>query len=319
MTFLINLILDYGLLLVFLNVLVEQAGAPVPAYPTLIVAAAYLVTDANSFAALLATGVLAAVVADTCWYLTGRGYGTRVLRMLCRISLSPDSCVSQTESIFMRFGAPSMLFAKFVPGFASVATAMAGAVGLRYWKFVLFDALGAALWVGVALALGYIFRDAIAEILSTLQSLGKYGLILLLLALAAYIASKWWRRRQFIQQLRMDRVSVDQLYDLMKRDSGATVLDVRTPLSQAASGRIPGAHTVDMERIAESIAGVPRDDEVIIYCACPNEASAVKVAKALKELGFRRVRPLLGGIDAWIAAGHDVEGRTMHVTPIRAA
>src|SRR6185295_7516715 len=114
---------------------------------------------------LLAAGVVASVIADTLWYLTGRRYGMRVLRILCRISLSPDSCVTQTESIFTRFGASSMLFAKFVPGFASVATAMAGAVGLRYWKFVLFDAVGALLWVGVAVVLGFIFRDAIAEVL----------------------------------------------------------------------------------------------------------------------------------------------------------
>ena len=140
----------------------------------------------------------------------------RVLRTLCRISLSPDSCVTQTESIFVRFGPASMLFAKFVPGFASVATAMAGAVGLRYWKFLLFDALGAALWVGVAIALGQIFREAIADILDTLQSLGNYGLALLAIALAAWIASKWWRRRQFILQLRMDRISVDEL----RRDDG---------------------------------------------------------------------------------------------------
>jgi membrane protein DedA with SNARE-associated domain len=190
MTHLIDLIREFGLGLVFLNVLLEQAGMPIPASPTLIVAGAYLTGSAQLTMALLAAGVVASVIADTLWYLTGRRYGMRVLRILCRISLSPDSCVTQTESIFTRFGASSMLFAKFVPGFASVATAMAGAVGLRYWKFVLFDAVGALLWVGVAVALGQIFRDAIVDILETLQSLGKYGLILILAALVAYIASK---------------------------------------------------------------------------------------------------------------------------------
>jgi len=114
----------------------------------------------------------------------------------------------------------------------------------------------------------------------------------------------------------MDRVSVDELRDLLDRNIGTTILDVRSPLSQAVSGRIPGARAVDMDRIAESIDGVPREDEVVIYCACPNEASAVKVAQALKHAGFRRVRPLQGGIDAWIAAGHDVEGRAPEDMPI---
>ena len=307
MTHLIDLIREFGLGLVFLNVLVEQAGLPVPAYPTLIVAAAYLTGGAQATMALLAAGVVAAVIADTVWYLTGRRYGMRVLRTLCRVSLSPDSCVTQTESIFMRFGAMSMLFAKFVPGFASVATAMAGAVGLRYWKFVVFDALGALLWVGVAVALGQIFRDAIVDILETLQSLGKYGLILLLAGLAAYIASKWWRRRQFILQLRMDRITVDELQQMMNQGAAGTILDVRSPLTQAASGRIPGARSVDMHGIHKGIDGVPTDGEVVVYCACPNEASAVKVARELMQLGFKRVRPLHGGIDAWIAAGFEVE------------
>jgi rhodanese-related sulfurtransferase len=184
---------------------------------------------------------------------------------------------------------------------------MAGAVGLRYWKFVLYDAIGASLWVGVAVVLGFIFRDAIAEVLQTLQSLGQYGLLLVIVALAAYVAQKWWRRRQFVLQLRMDRISPHELQDMMSDGSVSTILDVRSPLTQAASGRIPGARTVDMQFIAQGIDGVPVEDEVVVYCACPNEASAVKVAQQLKALGFKRVRPLNGGIDAWIAAGFDVE------------
>jgi membrane protein DedA with SNARE-associated domain/rhodanese-related sulfurtransferase len=307
MTQLINLILEFGLALVFLNVLVEQAGLPLPAFPTLIVAGGYLAGDTTAVLSLLGTGVAAAVIADSAWYVAGHRFGTRVLRMLCKVSLSPDSCVTQTESIFMRFGPASMLFAKFVPGFASVATAMAGAVGLRYPRFLLFDGLGALLWVGSAVALGALFRDAIAEILERLQSLGVYGLALVLVALAAYVASKWWRRRQFVQQLRMDRVSVDELRRMMDDEKVRVVLDVRSPIVQAASGRIPGARAVDVDRIHEGLDGIARDDEVIVYCACPNEASAVKVAQALKRVGFKRVRPLHGGIDAWIAAGHEVE------------
>ena len=129
----------------------------------------------------------------------------------------------------------------------------------------------------------------------------------IVVALAAYVASKWWRRRQFIAQLRMDRVSVDELWQMMQKDIATTILDVRSDIVQAASGRIPGARAVDMERIADGLDGVPVERDVIVYCACPNEASAVKVARELQRLGFKRVRPLHGGIDAWIAAGLDVE------------
>jgi len=307
MTVLLDLIREFGLAFVFVNVLVDQVGIPVPAYPTLIVAGASLAVSPGTTATVLVVGVIAALISDTFWYLTGRRYGMRVLRTLCRISLSPDTCVSQTETIFARFGPASMIFAKFIPGFASVATAMAGAVRLRYWKFIAFDAIGAMLWVGLALVLGRIFRDAIVDILETLTSLGKLGLVLVLTALIAYVLSKWWRRRQFILQLRMDRVTVDELKRMIDEDRAGTILDVRSALTQEASGRIPGARRVDIRKVEDGIDGLAREEEVIVYCACPNEASAVKVAQKLRELGFKRVRPLHGGIDAWIAAGLDVE------------
>ena len=304
---LIALIQEHGLWLVFGNVLAEQAGVPIPAYPTLIIAGAYLTLGEYRLVALVVVGALAAVIADTFWYLAGRRFGTRVLQTLCRISLSPDSCVRQTETIFERFGPASMVFAKFVPGFASVATALAGALGLRYWKFVLFDLVGSLLWVGVAVAIGYLFRDAIDNALDTLQSLGKWGLVLIAAAFAAWIATKWWRRILFIKQLRMDRVTVDELKTLLDANEIKVVLDVRSALAQSASGRIPGARRIDIQKIAESVDGVPKDGEVVVYCACPNEASAVKVAQKLRAVGFKRVRPLYGGIDAWIAAGLEVE------------
>ena len=187
----------------------------------------------------------------------------------------------QTEAIFARFGPASMLFAKFIPGFASVSTALAGAMNLRYWKFVVFDLLGALLWAGVAIGLGYVFRDAISEMLETLQSLGKWGLVLVATALGAWIATKWWQRFLFIRQLRMDRVTVDELKAMLDTDEVGMILDVRSPMSQAASGRIPRARAIDMERIAEGLHGIEVEGEVVVYCACPNEASAVKVAEKL--------------------------------------
>ncbi|TMG80331.1 MAG: DedA family protein, partial [Betaproteobacteria bacterium] len=236
MSHLINLLQEFGLGLVFVNVLALQAGLPVPAYPVLIVAGAYAAMGGNPLWTLVAVGVLASLIADTMWYGAGRIYGMRILSTLCRVSLSQDSCVRQTESIFQRFGPGSMLFAKFVPGFASVATALAGALRLPYWVFVLFDAIGAALWVGVGVGLGYIFRDAIEELMLKLSSLGKYGLALIVAGFAVWILIKWFRRYMFIKQLRMDRVSVDELRDLIADNKVNAIVDVRSPLSQKATG-----------------------------------------------------------------------------------
>jgi membrane protein DedA with SNARE-associated domain/rhodanese-related sulfurtransferase len=307
MSFLISMIQQYGVGFVFVNVLALQAGLPVPAYPALIVAGAYAAMGGRPLWQLVLVGIAAALVADTGWYLAGRRYGLRILGFLCKMSLSPDSCVRQTESIFERFGASSMLFAKFVPGFASVATALAGAMRLRYAVFVLFDAVGAGLWVGVGVIIGYIFRDAINDAVETLSALGHYGLMIVIAAFVIWVAVKWWHRHMFVKQLRMDRVSVDELRTLMDESKVEAIVDVRSPLMQAATGRIPGARMLDMKKIAEGLQGVATDGEVVVYCACPNEATAVKVAQALRKVGFKRIRPLNGGIDAWIEAGNAVE------------
>ena len=307
MEHLIALVQQYGLGLVFINVLALQAGLPLPAYPVLIVAGAYAATGGSPLWQLVSVGIAAALVADSGWYTAGRRFGMRILGLLCRVSLSPDTCVRQTESIFQRFGPASMLFAKFVPGFASVATALAGALRLNYLKFLLFDAGGAGLWVGVAVTLGYVFRDAIGGVVNTLSSLGRYGVMVVIAGFVAWIVFKWWRRYRFIKQLRMDRVSVDELREMMKGNAVQALVDVRSAITQAGTGKIPGARAIDMQNIAAGFEGMPVDGEVIVYCACPNEATAVKVAQRLQKLGFKRIRPLLGGIDAWIDAGFEVE------------
>jgi membrane protein DedA with SNARE-associated domain/rhodanese-related sulfurtransferase len=307
MSHLLDLIQYYGLAFVFVNVLLLQAGLPVPAYPTLIITGALATRGGASVPALAAVAVVAALIADLAWYSAGRRFGSGVLKTICRVSLSPDSCVRQTESIFARWGARSLAVAKFIPGFASVATSMAGVVRLPVWKFVLWDAVGAALWSGVAIGLGYVFSGAINQVLGVFETLGKIGLWLIAAAFVLYIIAKWWQRELFIWQLRMDRVTVDELHDLMTANRVGKVIDVRSPMSQSLTGRIPGAITIDPKNMRVDLLAVEPESEVIVYCQCPNEYTAAKLAKMLVQHGFKRVRPLLGGIDAWIAAGHDVE------------
>jgi membrane protein DedA with SNARE-associated domain/rhodanese-related sulfurtransferase len=308
MSQLIDLIQHYGLAFVFVNVLLLQAGMPVPAYPTLIVTSALAARNPYSLFGLLGTAVAASVIGNVSWYVAGRRLGGRVLKTLCRVSLSPDSCVRQTEMIFARWGAPSLMVAKFIPGFASVATAMAGIVRLPPWRFVLFDAIGAALWSGVAIALGYVFRDAVNDVLAVFEAMGEIGLVVIVALFGVYVVVRWIQRQRFIRQLRMDRMTVDELREVLTTEGQSTkVIDVRSPISQAVTGRIPGAVTVDASNIKVDLLAIEPETEVVVYCACPNEATAAKVAKALIQHGFKRVRPLAGGIDAWIAAGYEVE------------
>jgi len=310
MQLLLTLIEQYGLWLVFANVLALQVGLPLPAYPALIVVGAFSTRGDFSLLQVVGVAVSASLVADLVWFFAGRRYGRRVLRLMCRLSLSPDSCVRQTERIYERWGAPSLMVAKFVPGFAAVATGMAGAMRTSLPRFLFFDAIGAMSWSGLAASLGWFFRNAVDDVIVALDQAGRWGLVALAAALAAYVLLKAIQRRRLIQMLRMARVSVAELADMLRRGERPLIVDVRSPSSQS-QGRIPGAVWIDDRAFETSLraSGLEESDvdEVIVYCACPNEASAALVAKQLMRAGFKRVRPLAGGIEAWVEQGYAVE------------
>ena len=187
----LELVLQYGLGLAFVGVFAEQMGLPIPSYPILVVTAALSARGNYSVAQVVAIAVLACMLADITWYRAGARFGRQVLAAMCRISLSPESCVRQTEAIYEKWGAPSLLIAKFIPGFGTVATAMAGVVGLRASAFVFFDTIGATLWTGLAAMLGWVFRDAVDDILRVIESAGRVGLAAIVCAFVLYLILKF--------------------------------------------------------------------------------------------------------------------------------
>ena len=298
-----SLIEQFGLLIVFANVLLEQGGLPLPSWPMLIVAGALGISGAGVVPPLI-TAAAAAVLADTGWYFAGARWGRKVLATLCRISLSPDSCVRQTESIFTRIGLKSLLFVKLLPGLGLVTVTMAGITGVSLPVFLLLDGLGAALFVAVPILLGRIFHDAVDIVLVTLAQLGEWGALLLVTAFAVYICARWIKRQAFIRQLRMDRITVGELAEMMSAGKTPLIFDVRSVDAQR-DGIIPGARLAP-SRLDEVLGDFSRDSEIVVYCACPNEASAVVVAQQFRRAGFKTIRPLLGGIEAWAKAGYPV-------------
>lgn len=309
MQHLIDLLEQFGLLIVFLNVLLEQIGLPIPAYPTLLITGSLIVSGHYSFTSLLFTAVVGALIADLIWFYAGRKYGTRVITKLCKISLSPNSCVKQTESLFLKLGPASLLFCKFIPGFASISSALAGSLKTKPLTFLVFDSLGAAIWVGSALLLGTLFSSAIDQLMNVLIELGKWGSLLLGLALATFIAKKWWERHRFLKALRMARISVNALYDLIEEGANPVIVDTRAP-HLVEDGWIPGARFIDHQKINEMAEQINYDDQIVLYCSCPNEVTAAKIAKAFISRGYLNVRPLAGGIDAWSAAGYTLEKKS---------
>jgi membrane protein DedA with SNARE-associated domain/rhodanese-related sulfurtransferase len=303
-----SVVSQYGLAIVFGNVLVEQIGIPVPAIPTLVVAGALASGGKLSAVAVFAVALIACVIADVTWYVAGRRYGNRVMRILCGISLTPDSCVSQAQTRFERFGLNVLLIAKFIPGVALLAPPLAGATRIGWLPFLAFNTAGGALWVLAGMGGGMLLGSQIERLLEYLDNYGTAAVVLVAALVAAYVAFKWWERHRFYAMLRMARISADELHRLMDAGETPLIVDVRSPTARAIEPRhIPGALHLPLHGFEEHIKELPRDREIILYCSCPNEASAAQVAKLLINGGFVRVRPLLGGLEAWIAAGHPVE------------
>ena len=261
------LILRHGVGFVFLNVFLQQLGIPVPAVPTLLVAGALAADGRLPFERLLAAAFLATVAADTGWFLLGRRYGQKVLKTLCKLSLSPDSCVRQTEGLFDSYGLKSLLFAKFVPGYSTVAPPLAGAAGATLPHFLAFTSAGALIWVGTALGLGLVFHGAIDRILAFLANLGGGAVAVILAALVVYIGLKWMQRRRFYRFLRMARIRVADLRGLMDQGNAPLIVDVRSNNARMRDGRrIPGAIVVNILELDEKVSHLPTDREIVLYC-----------------------------------------------------
>jgi len=298
---------QYGIAAVACNVLLNQLGLPIPAVPTLVLAGAIAANGQLPLGWLFLVAVGACVAADCGWYGVGEKYGIRVLKTLCRISLEPDSCVNETQSQFDRWGVNSLVIAKFVPGWATIAPPLAGALRIGRLRFIGLSTLAAMLWAGAGLLAGVLFRSQIERLLVRLDQIGSIALAAASAALAAYVGYKWWERRRFYKMLRMARISVEELHQLIQSGTEPLIIDVRSATARALEPRwIPGALHISLSDVGVHLEGLPRDRDIILYCTCPSEASAARVAKILMNHGFKRVRPLHGGLDAWVAAGHTV-------------
>jgi membrane protein DedA with SNARE-associated domain/rhodanese-related sulfurtransferase len=303
-----SILSQYGLAVVAFNVLLNQIGLPVPAVPTLVLAGAIAANGQLPLGPLFLAAVGACVAADCAWYGIGQKYGIRVLKTLCRISLEPDSCVSETQSQFDRWGVNSLVIAKFVPGWATIAPPLAGAMRIGWLRFIFLSTLAAILWSGAGLMAGMLFNTQIARLLIRLDEIGSIALAAALLLLTAYVGYKWWERSRFYKMLRMARISVAELYELIQSGAAPLVIDVRSPTARALEPHwIPGALHISLPDVGVHLKDLPRDRDIILYCTCPSEASAARVAKILMNHGFKQVRPLHGGLDAWVAAGHTVQ------------
>jgi|SRR5215472_6331169 len=255
----------HGVLLAW--VFVEQVGVPVPAMPLLLAAGALAGTGRMNYFAALFFSTLGAVAADSIWFQLGRHRGIKILQLLCRISLEPDSCVRRTEGIFSKQGARSLLVAKFVPGLGLVTPPLAGIFHMRFRRFLLFDGLGSMFWAGAYLGLGYAFSGQIERVAAYLASMGGWLLVLLVGTLAAYIAYKYVARQRFLRELRIARITVEELKEKIDAGEQVTIVDLRHSLDfEAEPETIPGALHMEAKELEQNGHRLPRDGEVVLFC-----------------------------------------------------
>lgn len=296
----------HGAWLVGFNVLLQQLGLPIPAVPTMMVAGAMAAAGRMNGFSAFGLAVLASLLADLAWFWAGRRFGYPVLRFLCRVSLSPDMCVRQTESIFERWGFFSVVVSKFVPGFSTVGPPIAGALRMPLAAFAAASTASGALWSGAAMLAGFLFAPQIDAILAWMTGHALAAAAAVLGLLALYIAYRTWHRMRLARDVDAALIDIDDLARALAEPSRPFLVDVGSRLAQQARPHIPGAALLDLDAIG-GVDDFPTDRDIVLYCACPNEASARRAAQILRQRGFVRARPLRGGLDAWIAAGHPVE------------
>lgn len=285
-------------------VFVEQAGLPIPSAPLLLAAGALAGTHRMNLGLAVGFATVACVASDSMWYCLGRWNGVRVLQLLCRISLEPDSCVRRTQVSFGRNGARVLLIAKFVPGLNAMAAPLSGVIKMGWRRFVLFDLAGSLFWAATFTVVGYVFSHDLELVAAKAAYLGEWLLVLLLGAFASYIVWKFYKRQRFLQKLRIARITPEELKGKIDAGEDVIIVDLRHSLDfDAHPETIPGALHMDAADLEEASEAIPRDREIVLFCACPNEVTAARLALLLRSKGITQIRPLAGGYEGWRSRG----------------
>ncbi|HEX5011245.1 MAG TPA: VTT domain-containing protein [Planctomycetota bacterium] len=265
---LLDIIGRYGGPVIFALIFLDQLGFPIPTAPLLLALGALAGSGRIEPLTALLFGLCASLCADWLWYQLGRWKGQQVLGTLCRAALEPDSCVSRTHGLFTRYGVKSLLIAKFVPGFDTVAPPIAGITGVRLLPFLAWSGGGALAWLLAFGGLGYLFSDRLEELAGTADRLG--GTLVLGMAglIAIYAAWKFAARQRVLRSVRMARITPEELHALMQAGDGPAILDARSRGAlEALPQLLPGALLLTFEEIEARQHEVPRDRDVVVYCS----------------------------------------------------
>ncbi len=262
MTFVVR----HGYVLVFLWVLVEQGGIPIPSVPLMLACGALARNGRLSAHLILLAGIAGCFTADNIWYWLGRYRGSKVLRLICRVSLEPDSCVRQTETAFLRYGSRSLLITKFIPALSVVASPLAAMSGMRFTRFAFYDITGALVWLGSYFTLGYVFSNQLDRLGDYFERMGSWLALFLGGALALWVGWKFFQRQRFLKKLAVARITTEELRAKLDAGEDIVVVDVRS-LLESEYDSVPGALRIPLEDMDTRHGDIPRDRDIILFCS----------------------------------------------------
>jgi len=304
----IDFFIHYGYLVLFVWVLAEQLGMPIPSAPLLITAGTLTATHKLSLPLAIVSVVFASLISDTVWYQLGKRFGGTVVRLVCRLSMESSTCVRRTEDYFTKHGPASLLLAKFIPGLGTVAAPIAGQTSMKYSTFLAYDTGGILLWCVGYMLVGRFFGDVLKKNPGALAWTAHFSVVLFFLAVLALLVYRIWKQQAFLKQVRTARLEPEELKRMIDSGNPVFIVDLRHPLDYLPDPRVlPGAIRLTPDKLVESSDDIPRDRDIVLYCTCPSEATAAKMAMNLRKLGIYRVRPLRGGFDTWKQKGYPLE------------
>jgi len=298
-------IAQHGYSFLFAFVFLEVIGFPLPAAPVLLVAGGASAHGPLAPGLSILTAVTAMLLGDSLMYTFGRFTGWWVLGVLCRLSISPESCILRSADAFYKRGRAVLVFAKFVPGINALAAPLAGSMKMPLQQFGFFDIAGALLYILTYWGAGFLFSDFLGAMTRGYTQFGNFVAWTLAVVIVAYIiyrAVHAFRERKSEPVLRLSP------RDAANKLPGAAIYDVRSHgYYEKNTLRIQGSARLEPNALHQPAAPpLPKDKEIVLYCTCVPAATSVKVARVLKQQGYK-VSVIAGGLRAWKKAGLPVE------------
>jgi membrane protein DedA with SNARE-associated domain len=269
MSDLVTLLEHHGYAVVFSVVLAEAIGLPVPAALALVAAGAAAASGTLSAPTALLLAIFAMLLGDLLLFELGRRMGWRLLGLLCRFSVAPETCILRSAESFYNRGKLSLLIAKFIPGVNTMAAPLAGSMKMRPEQFLRFDLAGAALYALAYGVLGFVFHDFLTVLTRSFQAAGRALEFTILVAILGYVMYRFWLFRKNSIYRVVPQIQVEELARKLASDEAARIAirDVRSHgYYEVDALRIKGAIRLEPNNLSEELKALPREKDFYIYC-----------------------------------------------------